>query len=84
MVDWKSVTDGFKSYAANVGISYLAFVMPVAIFFAFNSAADTMVRDGEKYGVLWLHYNSLEPEERQEKFPEFRPGSQQAQSAAAM
>ena len=76
-----SLWDRVKNYAANVGVCYLSFAIPVAVFFAFNSAADTLSRDPEKFGALWIHYNRLEPEERERVFPTERVSG--SSSAAA-
>jgi hypothetical protein len=81
MVDFGSIVDKTKEWAMHTGIAYMSFALPLAVFFAFNSAADTMTRDQEKYGALWVQYNRLSPEERERTFPEERPGSAAAAAA---
>lgn len=76
--DFQTVWEKTKEIALHTGVCYLAFAVPVAVFLAFNSAADTMTRDPEKYGALWVQYNRLEPDERDRVFPADRPGSQAA------
>jgi hypothetical protein len=74
-IHWGEVKQRAKEYAFHCGVAYLSFVVPIAVFLAFNSAADTLSRDQEKYGALWLQYNRLEPEQRERQFPAVRPGS---------
>ncbi len=65
----ESFWDRAKSFAVNVGVCYLSFAVPIAVFVVFNSAADTLSRDPEKFGALWLHYNRLDPDEREKVYP---------------
>lgn len=75
-----------KSYLTNVGSCYLEFVVPVAIFLAFNASAEQSLRDNEKIGLMWLNYSQTENDlERETKFPAHAPetAAQKKRVAAA-
>ena len=70
--------DFLKSYTVNCSHAYLDFVAPVAMFLVFNACAEMHLRDGERMGLLWLHYSQVEDaQERETKFPVFAPESKQ-------
>ncbi len=81
-----------KSYAVTVGHVFLEFAMPLALFLAFNAAAESQLRDNERIGLAWMKYAAMDdPREREAKFPAYAPNSdtqrrrmQQAEAADAM
>ena len=78
-----------KAYGSTVGAVFLEFAMPLAIFLAFNAAAESQLRDNERIGLAWLRYASIEDQrEREGKYPAYAPNSdtqrkRMAQASAA-
>lgn len=68
--------DRTKTYARRLAECYLEFVVPVALFLAFNVALTNHAADPEKLGLLWLNNANLESdEERKARYPLSEPGS---------
>jgi hypothetical protein len=65
-----------KSYSVTVGSMFLEFAMPLALFLAFNAAAESQLRDNERIGLAWMRYASIEDQrEREAKYPAYAPTS---------
>jgi hypothetical protein len=66
----------FKSYALTVGTVLLEFATPLALFLAFNAAAESQLRDNERIGLAWMRYASIaDQRERETKYPAYAPSS---------
>ena len=81
-----------KSYTTTVGHVFLEFAMPLALFLAFNAAAEGQLRDNERIGLAWMRYASIaDQREREQRYPAYAPNSdtqrkrmQQAAASDAM